>query len=133
MPHTLQRESVMLLQQRKRTTTSASVREGTNVVYRYRAMHMVFVGIGAVPFVIWRFASHSVWPDASVAAYLLTALLLLTLWNGYPGPGSAWYWKPVALMILLHTVVLTTLSIGALTIVNTGIRPPTAMFFSVVV
>ena len=74
--------------------------------YLYRRLHMVFVGLGALPFVIWRFRSYTIWPDASVAAYLLTAWLLLTLMIGYPGPGNRWYWKPVAFMVMLHTAVL---------------------------
>lgn len=102
------------------------------MAYLYRRMHMAFVGIGALPFVIWRFRSNSIWPDASVAAYLLTAWLILTLMNGYPGPGSRWYWKPVVLMAILHLGVLSVLTMGAVAIVSTGMKPPTVMFFGLV-
>lgn len=86
-----------------------------------------------LPFVIWRFRSHTIWPEASVAAYLLTAWLLLTLMIGYPGPGNRWYWKPVAVMVILHTAVLSGLTIGAVAIIHTGVKPPIAMFFGLLV
>jgi hypothetical protein len=101
--------------------------------YRYRSSHMVLIGVGAVPFVIWEFRSRGMWPEFSVSAYLLTAFLILTLINGYPGPGSRWYWKPVAIMTTVHFALLSVFLSGALAIVARGMKPPAAMFFSVVI
>jgi hypothetical protein len=96
-------------------------------------MHMVLVGLGALPFVAWRFSTRNIWPDVSVAAYLLTAFLFLTLLNGYPGRRSRWYWKLVTIMVIVHIVVLSMFVLGTFTIVGTGIKPPTAMFFGLVI
>jgi hypothetical protein len=96
-------------------------------------MHMVLIGLGALPFVVWRFSTRNIWPDVSVAAYLLTAFLFLTLLNGYPGRRSRWYWKVVTIMVIVHLVVLSMFVFGAFTIVATGIKPPTAMFFGLVI
>jgi hypothetical protein len=101
--------------------------------YRYLRMHMVLVGLGALPFVVWRFSTRNIWPDVSVAAYLLTAVLFLTLLNGYPGHGSRWYWKLVTVMVIVHIVVLSLFVLGTFTIVAAGIKPPTAMFFGLVI
>lgn len=101
--------------------------------YRYRTIHMVYVGLGALPFVIWRFRSHSIWPDVFVAAYLLTAWLFLTLMIGYPGAGNRWYWKPVAVMFGFHSVLLSMLTMGAVAVLDTGIKPPTALLFTLVI
>lgn len=94
---------------------------------------MVLIGLGALPFLIWSFASRAIWPEVFVAAYLLTAFVFLTLMIGYPGPGSRWYWRLVAIMVTIHVVVLSMFALGALTIVTTGIKPPTMMFFGLVI
>lgn len=94
---------------------------------------MVLVGLGALPFVAWRFGTRNIWPDVSVAAYLLTAFLFLTLLNGYPGRSSHWYWKLVTIMVIVHLAVLLLFVLGAFTIAATGIKPPTAMFFGLVI
>jgi len=94
---------------------------------------MVLVGLGALPFVVWRFGTRNIWPDVSVAAYLLTAFLFLTLLNGYPGLRSRWYWKLVSIMVIVHLVVLSMFVLGAFTIVSKGIKPPTAIFFGLVI
>jgi hypothetical protein len=96
-------------------------------------MHMVLVGLGAVPFVVWRFGTRNIWPDVSVAAYLLTAFLFLTLLNGYPGLRSRWCWKLVSIMVIVHLVVLSMFVLGTFTIVSKGIKPPTAIFFGLVI
>jgi len=101
--------------------------------FQYRRIHMAYIAAGAIPFVVWRFLSTTVWPDASIAAYLLTAWLFLTLLIGYPGPRRRWYWKPVMLMVALHILLLLALIIGARAVVESGVRPPTAMFFSLVI
>jgi hypothetical protein len=93
---------------------------------------MVLIALGALPFIIWKFRSHEMWPDISVSAYLLTACLVLTLINGYPGRGSGWYLKLVAFMVMLHIAVLSSFILGALAMVAAGIKPPTAMFFGFV-
>jgi len=94
---------------------------------------MVLIGLGALPFVVWRFATRNIWPDVSVAGYLLTAFLFLTLLNGYPGAKSRWYWKLVTIMVIVHLVVLSMFVLGAFTIVDTAIKPPTALFFGLVI
>lgn len=94
---------------------------------------MVFIGLGALPFVVWRFGTRNIWPDVSIATYLLTAFLFLTLLNGYPGRRTGWYWKFVTIMIFAHLIVLSTFVIGAFAIVGTGIKPPTAILFGLVI
>lgn len=101
--------------------------------YRYRSKHMLLIGVGVIPFVIWGLRSHSIWPETSVAVYLLTACLALTLMIGYPGPRSRWFWKLVIVMVILHTAVLSGLVLGAFSIIATGIKPPAALFFTLVI
>jgi hypothetical protein len=63
----------------------------------------------------------------------LTAFLFLTLLNGYPGLRSRWCWKLVSIMVIVHLVVLSMFVLGTFTIVSKGIKPPTAIFFGLVI
>jgi len=85
--------------------------------------------LGATPFVIWRFRVTSIWPDYFVIVYFLTALLILGLRVGYPGPGNPWYLKAILASAVVHGIVVFAFTISALVIVASGIRPPTLMLF----
>jgi hypothetical protein len=98
----------------------------------YRRLYTVLIGLGAIPFVIWRFRSRGVWPDFSVAVYLMTAYTVLMLVIEYPGPGNRWYWKPVVLSTGLNGMLVFGLGMGAFVISITGMKPPTVMFFGLV-
>jgi len=124
------------MQRRATTISQVAKRErGQNKVqvFDYKPHHMVLVVIGVIPFFIWRFYSHSIWPEFFAAAYLLTGVFALSVLIGYPGPDSRWFWKPVSLLCLLHCVFLAAFTFGAFTIDVTGIKPPTAMLFSLVI
>ena len=101
-------------------------------MYEYRTLHMVVIGLGVLPFLIWGLLSRSLWPETDAAAYLLTAWLVLTLAIGYPGTESRWHWKPVALMAVLHFIILTALVEGTLAMTRGGFKPPAVMYFGAV-
>ncbi len=99
----------------------------------FRTIYSVWICIGGIPFLIWAFRSHTIWPVFFLATYLLTAYHIVLLIVAYPGSKSAWYWKPVVLAIILHCAVIGVFLTAAFMIVATGIKPPIRMFFSFVV
>jgi hypothetical protein len=103
----------------------------TALRFRHRWIHVV-IWCGAIPLLIFKFRSPSVWYDLFLAAYLLTAYLAAILFSIYPGRGMGWYWKVVIGATGLHCLVLVAFTIAAFAIVATKIRVPARVFFGLV-
>jgi hypothetical protein len=108
-----------------------SVKQGREVLNRnvdpYRWVH-IGIWLGAAPILIWRFAARGVWPDFSLAAYLLTAYTVAAFIVMYPGPGTSWFWKLVLAASIVHGVLLGALGIGATVLIKAKTKMPTMYF-----
>jgi hypothetical protein len=98
-------------------------------ISRYRTRHTIIMLTGTVPFIIWSFQTRSIWPEFFLAVYLLSGVFVFSVLIGYPGSGNSWFWIPFLIFSALHCVILGVFTLGALAIVLTGVRPPTAMLF----
>lgn len=66
----------------------------------------ILVVAGAVPLLIWRFQTHSHWPEYVLQAYLMTTVLFgILLFGEYPPLWTTWFWKSMIPIIALHAVI----------------------------
>jgi hypothetical protein len=67
----------------------------------------VVVVCGVLPLIGWRLYTDAVWPDLILKVYLLTAPLFgMLLPADYPPRRSTYFWKAMAPIVLVHSVVL---------------------------
>jgi uncharacterized membrane protein len=90
------------------------------------------IGLGAIPFIIWRLQAHNRWPDFFLAAYLLTAYNIALLIINYPGKGNRWYWRVVLAAAAVNCTVVALFFLAGIALVAMGIKSPTGILFAAV-
>jgi len=84
---------------------------------------------GALPLVGWRLYTDAVRPDLILKIYLLTAPLFgMFLPADYPPRRSAYFWKAMAPIILMHAVVLLIVVKLTLYFAYIQVKSPSAWF-----
>ena len=90
----------------------------------------VVVVCGALFLIGWRLYSDAVWPDLILKIYLLTAPLFgMLLPADYPPRRNAYFWKAMAPIILMHTVVLLVVVKLTLYFAYAQVKLPVRMVF----